>query len=518
MNLDQKLHHQRLLDRARRRAAAGHHEDAIRLVRLLLRRDPANLDARLCVARILLDAGEAGPALSELDVADWYRQAGEAKLSRGAQTRHLMLRAKAMRRLGRAADARRVLESVLQLKPAHRGAALLLADLYIELNESDRALPLLENLADRYCNDRRVLRRLVDLYEAAGRFDRALACLNYLDASQDGSGGYELRRMRLLRHAGRYIDAIDVGEQLAAQSNDPVVHQELADIAAHLGDAPRATRHLAAIPTGDRSADHTITRARFHMRAGRFAQAGRLWWKLTRQSTGQTYAEANLAVCATVEHRTRLAARVIHTLRQRLDETELRRVMAGAWSDATPGRLWHRVGNRLDQDQPNGVLSGLMREAAGVFESRLAHHRTHADVHYHLAVCHEASGLRGAAAESLHRALDINPGYIDAARLRTRMLIEDGNLTAAKALCRATRQRKTDTDQLLDLELAIDVLRGQGARANRRLVDAQLSDETRTHVLQNVSNLLDTLDHAAASRWCQPDEPLSNDRAAAVAA
>ena len=498
MTRSHHTHLQRLLSRARSRALAGHHDRAVRLIRALLRRHPDCADARLSLARILLLQGEAAAALSELDIADWYHQADQAPLSPAQQVRHLMVRGRSLRNLGNLNASSRVFEHVLQLHTHHRTAAMILADTYRELSQPRRALTLLEPIAARTPNDRQITHRLLDLYQALGRYDDALACLNQLDAQGRTSKRRALRRHRLLALAGRIPDAIEVGEALAAHARTtPAIHRDMAELSERIGDAPRAARHLAALDPQEHSTESLAALARLHTTAGRFAQAGRLWWRITRLDPTQHAATANLIVCAILEHRTELANRFRHHLQRALDTDTFQRTMAQAWTDVTPGRLWQQASPASSEAPSTGVLTGLLRDAAGVFERQSADHPAHADVHYHLAVCHEATGLRGAAAESLHRALHTNPGYIDAARLRARMLIQDGNLAAARALITATRNHKPNTQQLLDIELAVEVLTGNGTAANRRLADADLPEQQRTQILASVSHMLDRIDQSA---------------------
>ncbi len=503
MNLAQRAHHDRLLSRARRQAATGRRAEAMRLVRLVLKRQPAHVDARMLAARLLIDGNFPQLAIDELDAAAWYMQADDPGAQRPNRTGHLVLRAEALCLLGEPDKAADVLHRVLRRRPTHRKALRLLADLRAERGEVDAAIALLQSAARGKGHGRKTLARLTELLESAGRYEEALSALDRFEAlagEREPSDG--LHRARLLRLAGRDADATAAYERLADEhTHDEAVHHEVAELAVTLGDEPRATRHLRAVTPRPAPNETLFMRAELHAKAGRFDRAGRLYWRVIQREPAHPAAEAHLLVCAILEHRHRLAERVHERMTRRLGDDETRRHVARAWQLATPGRLIPQTFSNAEREATHRILPGLLRESAGVFESALADNPGYADLHYHLANCHVHDDRRDAAAESLHRALRINAGYLDAARLRTRMLIDDGNLDAAAALLRTTRQRKADTSRLLDLEIVLDVLHGDDDGAHDRLNAAQLPDHLRRTVMLQVATTLRRLGHPTADDW-----------------
>lgn len=503
MNLAQRAHHDRLLNRARRQATTGRRAEAMRLVRLVLKRQPAHIGARLLAARLLIDGNFPQLAIDELDAASWYMQAEDPAVQRPSRTDHLVLRAKALCQLGLTDKAADVLHRVLRRRPNHRKALCLLADLHAERGDVEPAIALMQ-AAIRHGKPRRAsFGRLVELYEAAGRYEDALATLDQLESVTGVPEPSDaMLRARLLRAAGRDADATDAYERMTERhATDKTAHHEAADLAATLGDEPRAARHLRAVVTTPAPDEALVMRAELHMRAGRFDRAGRLYWRVAQRRRTHAAAEAHLLVCAILEHRHRLAERVHANLKNHVGADEARRHTARAWQLATPGRLIPQAYGLAERETTHRVLPGLLRESAGVFESALAENPGYADLHYHLANCHVHDDRRDSAAESLHQALRINAGYLDAARLRVRMLIDDGNLDAAAALLRSTRQRKPDTTRLLDLELALDVLQGNNDGAHDRLNASQLPDHTRRGVMMQVATTLRRLGHPDAEEW-----------------
>ena len=208
---------------------------------------------------------------------------------------------------------------------------------------------------------------------------------------------------------------------------------------------------------------------------------------------------AGLIVCALIRRRFRFAQRLIDELMHLTDPPQRRRLMARMWQLAQPGRLLHDMLDPDDAEHSRSVLSSLLQQAAATLTRQLTDHDRHADLHYHLAICHEALEQPDAAADRLDRALHANGGYLDAARLRIELLLANHNHSAAEALVEAVQAHRGDPVALLDLKLVVLLLQDRLAEAQQVLAGAQLNRQTRQDVIERVGDCL--LRHDRDQLW-----------------
>lgn len=505
MTIHERRHHDRALAGALAAAAAGQTERALRTARRVLRRQPAHVAARRLVAQLLLRQGRAREAIVELDAIQWYAQANDPTLQGAGGTGHLRLRVEALIRLGDTAGAIGALEELLTIRPNDPHALRRLAALHDAGDQTDRAVARLEQLgANRTASDDR---QLVWLYDRLGRAGKAAALLDEMALAEPAD---RLCRARLLVRAGRMADAVAAYDQLtSANRDDTALQLEAARLAEELGDTARLGKHLhRALAFEPSNREALAMSAARRMRAGRFAAAGRRWWQLLRRCGEDDAALAHLTVCCACEHRTKLAAWSERKLRQRCSVARVRQLVAEAWRTATPGRLIERTGIGVGDQDDRSVIATLCEESADAFERELAAHPGFADHRYHLAACQARAGLKPIAAESVDMALRINPAYLDAVRLRTRLLIEAGHVEAAQQLIDDTLMAKPDTQRLVDLQAALDVLTGEHLAADRRVAEARVEPTERMAITHDVAQLLEHLDHPAAKQWRNRRSPV----------
>jgi hypothetical protein len=171
-----------------------------------------------------------------------------------------------------------------------------------------------------------------------------------------------------------------------------------------------------------------------HLRAGRFAAAGRWAWRRLRRVQGaqpagwrQKQAEAwvVLAISAGLSGRRRLAQlarRQAMTRVGRAGRTALRRKL---WSHAVAGLV---VSAALGEAGPVQVarrgqspLQRLLRFACARLDGHTSTWPNRADAFHHLALCRQTLGEVQAAAAANQTALALNPRYSDAIALRDRL-------------------------------------------------------------------------------------------------
>ncbi|MFA7237343.1 MAG: tetratricopeptide repeat protein, partial [Phycisphaeraceae bacterium] len=417
----------------------------------------------------------------------------------------LLLRGKALMQLQRPDDAITVWRQITRLAPRHPAALRLIAAALEQLGRHDQAIACLEhllllsdskfkvqgsrfkvqgsksagtpsatlNLEHETWNSADII-TLADLCERDHQPARAIAMLERYRLVDEPA--MQLRVVRLLRQADRKHEALDHLTRLCEQHPDELPLAMLAaELAGELGHEQIMVRHAHRLP-----ADHPARAAALaahHHRCGRFAQAGRLWWRLARQSESDPAAVralASLAVCATLLGRDRLAARAARLLHHAADDSQRQALLADAWLAATPGRLMLRQqGDELQgpEEQPS-VLAMLLHEAASTLEQKAELKPGYADLHHHLAVCHRHLGQRDHAAINSERALRINGGYAQAALCRAEMLLEDGAAEAALAVLNAALARKPDHIELHALAGAIEVMTARRPHAVARLADS----------------------------------------------
>jgi tetratricopeptide (TPR) repeat protein len=243
--------------------------------------------------------------------------------------------------------------------------------------------------------------------------------------------------------------------------------------------------------------------ARLMTGAGRFEEALRWWSKMFRVDHRDTEAAAGALACAACLGRGRMADRMGEHLRLLMPVDRRQELMGGVWRLALKGRLRRRAvgGDRVDAARD--TLSVMLAEAADGFEAQLTEHPDYADLHYHLAVCREGVGREEAAARLLDQALSINPGYVDALRLRVTGLLYKDNFSAARALLTAAHRRGNLANGVLDLTLLMMVVDGSPEQAVRYLENRLPGSPAWESMARRVDALLQKIgqpDHAEVWR------------------
>jgi tetratricopeptide (TPR) repeat protein len=341
------------------------------------------------------------------------------------------------------------------------------------------------------------------LHDQLGRHRSAGRSADVGRAALPRPASLRLRLARLLRRAGRTADALRAYRQLADEfTGDAALQVEAAELTAEVGDATATRRYVdRALAIEPAHAEAIALLAGQLMTAGHFDAAGRFWWRRWRTDRRDRRALAGLLVCAAIEGRDRLADRAQRHLAETDRAGQAGRLIAEQWRAAMPGRLLRQSLQLRDADD-DSIVGGMLAEAADVFSRAIDEQPHFADLHYHLAVCRRATGRSDQARRWLDGALSINPGYLDAARLQARLLIEAGQLAAAADLLHNVARRRPATHRLLDLRMVIDILQGGEAEAIDRLISSGLGRDERSEVLAGAIAQLDGLGRDQhADRW-----------------
>ncbi|MHB1158158.1 MAG: tetratricopeptide repeat protein [Phycisphaerales bacterium] len=495
---------------ARRLADAGQSRQAASLCDALLRANPGCVETRLLAAACRLAVAQPGEALDHLDAAAWYLQAKlrhdpSSGLAGNPHIEQLLLRGKALMQLQRPDDAITVWRQITRVAPRHPAALRLIAAALEQLGRHDQAIACLEHLLltmrtgparfDDAAHDIADLQHLADLCERDHQPARAITLLERYRLADEPA--MQIRMVRLLRQADRKHEALDRLTRLCGQHPDDLSLAMLAaELAGQLGHEQIMVRHAHRLPAADPARAAAL--AAHHHRCGRFAQAGRLWWRLTRQSPSDApRALACLAVCATLLGRDRLAARAARLLHHAADAAQRQAHLADAWLAATPGRLiLQQQGDELQGLEQPSVLAMLLHEACSTLEQKAELRPGYADLHHHLAVCHRHLGRRDHAAINSERALRINGGYTQAALCRAEMLLEDGTPEAALAVLNAALARKPAHIELHALAGAIEVMSARRPHAVARLA----SSVDKPLLRQRIAHWLDRLGRDGEAR------------------
>ncbi|MDH3584390.1 MAG: tetratricopeptide repeat protein [Phycisphaerae bacterium] len=502
----------RLMDRARRHLAAGNPAAAVELTQQALHQSPDSTPARLIHAQALIGTNQPQEALDTLNAADLYaQQLSREDGSDPTSVEALVARADAVAQLGGLQEARTILERVLEMREGDRAATIRLAAILVELDQPVAAIERLEALAGDLRQDREVTRLLAEAHEAAGQPQQALVMYELLGFAAAGlreERAYPLRRKtrvepdpvmflrvaQLSRQAGRLRDAADTYDQLVDQiDQDADLAVEAADLAVELGEDDRAQRYLeAALRSEPKHRRAKAMLAEQHMRCGRFEQAGRLWWQLKRTDDGDATAFAGLVVCGLSTRRYTFADRIQEQFHARFPRAQRRDELGRMWRAAMPGQMLCDL-KAGEEDQPAGedALSMLLSEAQQTLTERQEEQAEHADVHYHMAVCHEAMGDVEEAGRCLEQALTINGGYLAATRRQVALLIRQFHLAEASERIRGFHRIRPDAQELLDFEVAIDMLEGRSEQAVNRLTGPTLERWQQQRTCRDVITLLE---------------------------
>ena len=140
-------------------------------------------------------------------------------------------RARMLAAMGRVPEATPLLDSVLEVDPAHRGALLLRAELHAEDREWEKALALNQRAATLWPRSAEALNALARRLHAIGRDQEALklahearAVLGEGDNFTQTAAVY-LTLVWCLREMRRYREAIAVAEEGLARMPDAVLAQ-----------------------------------------------------------------------------------------------------------------------------------------------------------------------------------------------------------------------------------------------------------------------------------------------------
>lgn len=493
----------RLLDQARRDMDLGDAGAACGLASRVLRQQPDHIEARLVHAEALIELNRPEEAIASLDALELYLRDPQGQPQINRRMEGLLLRAEALGRLKQLTESGQVLSDVLDAQPTHPRALRRLANLLMSLKRYDQAIAVIKKLRTLQPADVQLLRMLAEAYERIDCADLALGIYEQLDALHDAQASApagQLRQARLRRAARQLRHAADAYAQLMREEpEDAQLACEAAELSIELGDDAAATKYLdLALRQRPRHEQAMTMLAEQHMRCGRFAAAGRLWWRLWRADPTRASAMAGLVVCALCVNHNELAERAAGQL-ARLERTTGRRaLLVKMWQLAVPGRLiqhmWQRAGCR-EHDQ---ALDCLLDEAAETFESQINRKPDYADLHYHLAVCQRELGHDDLAAESLDRALHINSDYTAAIRQRVDLLLDQRCFSAARALLEASVARTNKAGQLMDLWLLTGAMAGEAESVLVELCE-KVSDADRCKALAEQTEAeLEQRGHTAA--------------------
>jgi tetratricopeptide (TPR) repeat protein len=492
MNTTGREHLHRLVDHARRQIELENSGSACQLACRVLRIDPSDRVARLIHAEALLMLDRPAEALASLDAAELYAQ--EDADDEEAAAERLLLRALAERGQGRMNACREAVEQVLARCPRKPRLLERLGTLLISIGESARAITVIDKLLELRPADPDALRLAADAREAADQPEQALAIYEQMDRLRAGTGDSadQVERLRLARlryRASQLAEASVAYDRLVEESDDPDLACEAGAVAVELGDDRRATTYLGkALQQRPRHDQALRMLAEQHMRCGRFAPAGRAWFRMLRMNPTDSRASAGLVVCAHCMQRTRLARRIEKRYRDSGRIDDHRRRAAQMWLSATPGRLLGRLWQPDLRSGHSGPLMTLLQESADAIAGELEGHREYADLHYHLSICHEMLHRPAEAGASLSHALHINRSYTQATRRKVLQLLRQQSHDAARAVLNAPEVRKNR--ELLDLAIAVDVLQGRIKRATSRMSSSELSLKRRHQLAQSVTELV----------------------------
>jgi tetratricopeptide (TPR) repeat protein len=130
------------------------------------------------------------------------------------QPRMVRLRAQALLKSGKAAEANKLLEDAVARQPKSREFVVGLADLYADQKRTEDALRVLGQARQEFGDDQTLAMRFANVYESGGRLDEAEKELRKLmaDDPQDADAMNSLSYM-FAEHDVRLTDAVDLAER-----------------------------------------------------------------------------------------------------------------------------------------------------------------------------------------------------------------------------------------------------------------------------------------------------------------
>ncbi len=239
---------------------------ALRLLELLLRREPANPLYLRKKGQLLLRAGRREEALRAL------RSAIDG--SRGDPHAHFEV-GEALRAQGAYPDAITFYRQGLELDPRNRHGRLALAETLLLAGQYPEAIALVDPLLKEDPNDLAAWKARADAWRALGRPSEVLYSLRAILLLEPENPAGLLEMYRLRREGGETKEAYEALSKLlqssASEAHDPALHIERGDLASSLGlpeEANTAYERAATLDPAFRL-EIALRRARLRLGAGR---------------------------------------------------------------------------------------------------------------------------------------------------------------------------------------------------------------------------------------------------------
>ncbi len=239
---------------------------ALRLLDVLLRREPANPMFLRRKGQLLLKMGRREDALRVLQQAVHGAEADPQA--------HFEV-AEALRAQGAYADAITYYRQGLEIDPKSRHGRLALAETLLLAGQYPDVISIVDPLLKEDANDLAAWKARADAWRALGRSTEVLYSLEAILLLEPESGPALLEMYRLRRERGELKEAHEALGRLvrssAPESQDPALHLEHGDLAASLGlpDEANAAYERAAQIDPAMRVEIALRRARLRLAAGR---------------------------------------------------------------------------------------------------------------------------------------------------------------------------------------------------------------------------------------------------------
>ncbi len=401
----------------------GQPADAMRLAQEAVRLAPDHAVAGLTLASAALSLSRPQAAKEALE-----RLALLAP-QRAAEPAYRELWARVLLELGREEEARGILAALAAEYPDDPRAHRRMASWFLAQGQPGDAVPHLRRALALEPSDEALRGTLAQALAEADP-EAALRTLEATPATTPSAPPSATQTWTQARLAGRARpqDALHLYRALAQRretQSDPRFASEYGQLALAQGDIPLATHWLGrALDAQPRDSPSLRSLIAAHPRAGRFAHAGRLWWRAARIDPSDVQAWAGLMICAMLCNRPRLVAVAGAQLARRARPAERRRALAQRWVEATAGQTLSTTHSGVGTPHATtSPLATLLKRGAEALESHAAAHPGRADAHHHLAMLHAELGDVPLAILSNAASLLINPRYADARRLQLRLAV-----------------------------------------------------------------------------------------------
>ncbi|HTT25944.1 MAG TPA: tetratricopeptide repeat protein, partial [Thermoplasmata archaeon] len=239
---------------------------AVRLVDLLLQREPKNPVFLRRKGQLLLKSGRRAEGLAALRVA---------VEGSGGDPHALFEVAEALRATGAYADAVGFYRQGLAADPKSRPARLALAETLLLAGQYPEAVPAIDALLKEDPNDPRAWRARADAYRALGRPPEVLYSLKAILLLEPHNGPALLEKARIHLERSEKREAFDCLSTLARaggpEASDGTLWLQVGDLAAALGETEEAQRSYerAAQLDASHAPEIDLRRARLRLSAGR---------------------------------------------------------------------------------------------------------------------------------------------------------------------------------------------------------------------------------------------------------